>query len=210
MRAAILGVAVAAAACLERSPATPPTRRAAAAPRSDSAAILHAAWQVATENRHPGRALWLWAPSAPDTVRAVPLSPAVRGALVGRGIPASERRPAGDDTVVFRVTRWQADSAGVLVELLSAWTTVLGAGARRCRKGSGNIEQFRVRRRGGEWRAEPAGPVAHGDNACAPLAPGAAAARRRPNIALQPTSGLGTAAAAPRLRLRSLAAERGR
>jgi hypothetical protein len=175
MRGVSLGVAATALgafACVKRPPASTPTPREAAVAISDGAAILHAAWKVATAGGHSGRALWFWAPASQDTSRALPISTALRAALVQLQVPASERRPIGDDTVVFRVTRWQPDSAGVLVGLYSAWTTVLGTGARRCRTGSGNSEQFRVRLENGEWRAERVGPVAHGDNICVPLPSG--------------------------------------
>jgi hypothetical protein len=107
----------------------------------------------------------------------------VMAELVQLQVPASERRPIGDDTVVFRLTRWQTDSAGVLVGFRSAWTTVLGTGARRCRTGSGNSEQFWVRLQNGEWRAERVGPVIHGDEVCRPLPPGSPGSGSRPSRA---------------------------
>jgi hypothetical protein len=139
--------------------------------QSDSAAIVRAAWDVATDDFHTGRdawVLWLWTPTA-DTARSVAFSPALRVALIMQGVPASTRRPAGDDTVVVRVTRWRTDAASVTIELQSAWTTLLGASAHRCRTGSGNIEHFRVDARGAEWIARRVGAVTHGDGGCRPL-----------------------------------------
>jgi hypothetical protein len=140
--------------------------------QADSAAIVRAVWAAATDGwraRAARQVLWLWAPSAADTTQVVPLSPAVRDALVRQGVPASARRPAGDDTVVMHLTAWQADSGGVDVEVVSGWTVVLGSGSRRCRAGSGNVERFAVRRRGGGWAIERARPILHGDRVCAPI-----------------------------------------
>ncbi|MGN6481331.1 hypothetical protein, partial [Luteibacter sp.] len=103
MQRRALGVAVLVAACI-----APP--RAAfgqlALTRADSAAIVRAVWGAAVPPGAPraGQVLWLWAPAAADTARVLPLSAALRDALVRQGIPASARRPAGDDTVVFRLT----------------------------------------------------------------------------------------------------------
>jgi len=134
---------------------------------SDTAAILHAAWQVASDGHTGRRTLWFWTPATSDSGDVVPLSFAVRAALVRRQVPAFVRRPAGDDTVVFRLTQWGADSAGVLLEFRSAWSTILGTGERRCRTRTGNVERFRVWWEGG-WKAERAGPVLHGDTMCSP------------------------------------------
>ena len=137
---------------------------------SDSAAVVYAAWRLASDGHSGHRALWFWIPSAPDTGDVVPLSFAVHAALVRLQVPAFSGRPAGDDTVVFRLTQWKTDSAGVLLEFRSAWTTILGAGDRRCRTHTGNVEQFRVSRER-EWKATRAGPVLHGDGMCGPILP---------------------------------------
>ena len=138
----------------------------------DSAWVLRAVWDVVAAGwgaRETGPVLWLWAPAVADSGRVVPLSPALRTALTRRGIPAGVRRPAGDDTVVFRITGWRAAPDGADVEVVSAWTTVLAGRTRACRAGSGNVERLRVRRREGRWTAERAGPVLHGDDACVPV-----------------------------------------
>jgi hypothetical protein len=138
---------------------------------SDSVAILHAAWRRASDGHRERRALWFWVPSTPDTSDVAPLSFAIRAALVRLQIAAFHLRPAGDDTVVFHLTQWQADSAGVLLEFRSAWTTIRGVGDRRCRTGVGNVERFRVSWEDNQWKAERAGPVLHGDSMCRPIAP---------------------------------------
>ncbi|HEY2375248.1 MAG TPA: hypothetical protein VGH98_04680 [Gemmatimonadaceae bacterium] len=126
----------------------------------DSAAIIRTVWGAAT--LPVKRVTWLWTPVSS-------FSPELRAALVRAGVPASERRPAGDDTVVFQFTRWRPDSAGVIVQLVSDWTEVIGSGARRCRVGSGNTEQFLVRQGEGALLVERIGPIIHGDKICAPL-----------------------------------------
>ena len=181
MRTAILAVAFfVASALLPRAPLAQDTLRI---PWSDSAAILHAAWRAVTASYTAPRPLWLWAPSTRDTGDVLLLSPGLRAALVQRQIPAFARRPAGEDTIVFRLTQWQLDSAGVLLQFRSAWTTVLGSGERRCRTGSGNVEHFRVRWDKGEWKAARSGTVLHGDGLCRPVSsagvPPAAARPRR-------------------------------
>ena len=135
---------------------------------SDTAAILHAAWRLASDGHGGRRTLWFWIPATSDTGDVVPLSFAVRAALVRRQVPAYLRHPAGDDTVVFRLTQWGADSASVLLEFRSAWSTILGTGDRRCRTRTGNVERFRVSWEDA-WKAERAGPVLHGDTMCNPV-----------------------------------------
>ena len=163
LKAAVLAAAVAA-------PLGTVSGQSAAA-RADSAAIVRAVWDTVASGfgaPHARLALWLWAPAA-DSVGVVPLSPALRDSLVRQGIPAFVRWPVGDDTVVFRLTGWRTDSAGVSVELMSGWTTVLGFGRRRCRTGSGNHERFRLERRDTAWVAERVGPIVHGDRVCTPI-----------------------------------------
>jgi len=140
--------------------------------QDDSIAIVRAVWEAATgahAHANSRRALWLWAPDAADSARVVPLSAPIRSALAQQGIPISPHRPAGDDTVVYRLVRWDADSAGVTVALGSAWTTILGSGARRCRARSGNGERFHLERRTAVWVVERVDPVAHGDAVCVPV-----------------------------------------
>jgi hypothetical protein len=168
---AICGIVLGAGACLAQGANTNPVRASSQVTSSDSVAIVRVAWQTVTAGHASRRALRLWSPLATDTVGLVPLSRAITNALTREGIPVVARRLAGDDTVVFHIARWQSDpdSARVVLEIRSAWTTVLGAGARACRTGSANIEQLRVTRRDAEWRSDPRGPVMHGDNACVPL-----------------------------------------
>lgn len=145
---------------------------AAAQPRlraADSAAVVRAAWELSVGGHNERRAVWLWAPAPGDSAHGVALSPAVRAALARRNVPVSTRRPAGDDTVVFRLVDWRADADGILLQVESAWTTVLGSGARRCRTGSGNHERVRVARAAGAWTARWEGPSLHGDRVCLPL-----------------------------------------
>jgi hypothetical protein len=152
-----------------------PARASSQVTSQDSVAIVRAAWRTVTAGHASHRAVRLLSPRARDTVGIVPLSPAVIDGLVRGGISIVSRRQAGDDTVVFQITRWQSDpdSRQVVLEIRSSWTTVLGTGARACRTGSGNVEHLRVSYGDGEWRSEQRGPVMHGDNVCVPLHRGA-------------------------------------
>lgn len=159
-------------ACATVSLAPPSASAQRVLTQSDSAAIVRAVWNTATEDfRDQRRApvLWLWAPPT-DAPRVVGLSPALRVALIMQGVPASTRRPTGDDTVVVRLTTWRTDSTSVTVELQSSWTTLLGNPAHRCRTGSGNVEHYRVDARGTEWVVRRVGSVTHGDSGCRPIA----------------------------------------
>ncbi len=139
--------------------------------RSDSAAVIASAWETAIAGHRGSRAAVLWIPAASDTVSFIPLSAQARVALGQVGVPLAARGVAGDDTVVFRLTGFQADSAEVVVELHSAWTTVYRGGARPCRSGAGNVERFRVRSVDRTWRAARHGYVLHGDSGCMPIPP---------------------------------------
>jgi hypothetical protein len=138
--------------------------------QQDSVEMLHAAWQIATSGHAGRRATSLYLPSS-DTA-AVTASEKVRSALTRRGVPAYTRRPAGDDTVVYQITRWASDSDGApLIDLNSRWTTVLDYGGKHCRMASGNTESYRFLNASGKWSAERArgGIVRHGDAACRPI-----------------------------------------
>jgi hypothetical protein len=165
---AICGTMLAGGACLASGAQTIPVR---AITPSDSVAIVRAAWQTVTAGHASRRVVRLWSRLAPETVGLVPLSRTITDAIARDGIPVVARRWAGDDTVVFHIARWESDphSGRVILEIRSAWTTVLRAGARACRTGSGNIEQVEVTQRQGEWRAKQRGPVMHGDQICVPL-----------------------------------------
>jgi len=157
-----------------------PVRASSQITSHDSVAIVRAAWRTVTASHASRRAVRLWSPLARDTVRIVLLSRTIIDGLVRGGISVVPRRQAGDDTVVFQITRWQSDpdSRRVILEINSSWTTVLGTGARACRTGSGNVEHLRVSYRNGEWISEQRRPVLHGDNVCVPLDRGAT--RRAP------------------------------
>lgn len=142
-------------------------RAAVDAARRDTVEILEAVWRTATIGHSHMRAPWLYLPNA--DIAALTASDSVRGALSLRGIPASTRLPAGDDTVIFRVRRWAVDPSGMpLIEVHSSWTTMLGSGPQRCRTGSGNVESYRAFRTSLGWSAERTGPVEHGDSVCRP------------------------------------------
>lgn len=148
--------------------------------RSDSAQIIRSAWTAASEGHLRMRAAVLWAPSATDTGQFVAMSPDLQQLLLQAGVPLERRRTTGDDTVVLRLTGWVSDANGVVLEVRSAWTTVLRGGtARPCRKGSGNVERIRVLWRDDAWTAARNGPVFHGDQECKPIPPGTQAAVQR-------------------------------
>ena len=138
-------------------------------PATDSAAVVRAAWALAVDGHAPRRSVWLWTPPADDSASGVRLSRGVRAALGRRGVPVSDRRPAGDDTVVVRLTEWRAVRGGVMLQVESAWTTVLGVGPHRCRTSSGNQSRVWVRRGAATWVARWEGPTVHGERACAPI-----------------------------------------
>ena len=152
-----------------------PGRASSRVTSHDSVAIVRAAWRTVTAGHASRRAVRLWSPLAQDTVRIVPLSRTIIDGLVREGISVVPRRQAGDDTVVFQITRWRSDpdSRRVILEIHSSWTTILGTGAQACRTGSANVEQLPVSYRDGQWRSEPRRPVMHGDNVCIPLHRGA-------------------------------------
>jgi len=152
-----------------------PVRASSQVTSHDTVAIVRAAWRTVTAGHASRRAVRLWSPLARDKVRTVPLSLTVIDSLVRGGISVVPRQRAGDDTVVFQITRWQSDpnSRRVILEIRSSWTTVLGTGARACRSASGNVEQLPVSYRDGQWRSGQRGPVMHGDNVCVPLHHGA-------------------------------------
>jgi hypothetical protein len=168
---AICCIVLGSGACQAASDRTIPNEHSSQITSGDSVAIVRAAWRTVTAGHSSHRALELWSVSAPDTVGIVPLSHTITDALVREGISVVSRHQAGDDTIVFHIARWQSDpdSGRVVLEIRSAWTTVLGDGARACRAGSGNIEQLRVTRRGSDWSSKPWGPVMHGDAACVPI-----------------------------------------
>lgn len=139
--------------------------------RVDSAAILEAVWRQAVSTQSRLRATQLWVPTTADTSRVLAMSAPLRRLLLDRGMPLTDRQTAGDDTVTFHIANWQNESGAILVEVHSSWTTVLGAAPRRCRTGSGNVEQFRVTSLSGTWTAVLTGPVMHGDRVCTPIPP---------------------------------------
>lgn len=139
--------------------------------RLDSAQIIRTVWSAASEGHLRMRAAVLWLPSAVDTGQSVSVSPALHQLLLQDGIPLERRRKVGDDTVVFMVTKWTRDSSGVVLELRSAWTTVLRNASRACRAGAGNIEGFRVHLADHTWVATRHGPVLHGAQECTTIPP---------------------------------------
>ena len=136
---------------------------------SDSAAVVRAAWELVVSGHVRRRVVRLWSPSSTDTSLAAALSPSVRDALLQGGVPVSEHRPVGDDTVVVHLRSWRVVGGATLLEVESAWTTVLRTGPRRCRTGSGNRELLRVTREARAWVALREGPSVHGDRACTPI-----------------------------------------
>jgi hypothetical protein len=141
--------------------------------RRDSIDIARAVWSAASQQpaRPTDRVVRLWLPSDMDSARVVPLSPAARTALERVGLPVTEARPTGDDTVVVTFADWRpaAGTQGtrvLTVRVRSSWTTILQDGPRACRAGSSSLEQFRVMRRGAVWTADRMPGAIHGDTEC--------------------------------------------
>src|SRR5690606_2339145 len=97
---------------------------------SDSVQIFHAAWRAATDGHFGRRALVLWALAPTDTGAVVRLSLQIHDSLARLGVAMEARREFGDDTVHFRITKWERDSIGDLLELRSSWSTILRPGRR--------------------------------------------------------------------------------
>jgi hypothetical protein len=159
------------------TPVAAQSPQALALSRGDSAEILRSAFRFATQGHNSRRrVLWFWTPSRPDS-GALSFSPDVRAILLASGLTASENRPVGDDTVVFRVVSWQPIPAGAKLTLQSQWTEVRQARA-PCRAGSANHAVVRVQRQNGDWVAAFDEPVVHGDEVCRPVRPEAGSASR--------------------------------
>ena len=137
--------------------------------RGDTVDAIAAVWRVAAPMHAGLRTTWLHVPTSDTGV--VALSSDARAALVQQGVPASDRAPTGDDTVIYRIRKWESTPDGVwTLQLRSRWTTVRTAGPRPCRAGSGNVESYLVlRTAAGRWSAARSGPVIHGDNVCMPV-----------------------------------------
>lgn len=134
----------------------------------DTAAVLTALWRQL--NRDGSTAVpRLFMPNDQGH-GAIGVSDEVRAILTRSGIPVSSTRPAGDDTIVFRVVRWTTERSGsVLVEFRSESTTILGTGTRQCRARSGSAGSYRIHRAHDGWVTELVGPVIAGDDICRPV-----------------------------------------
>lgn len=142
--------------------------------RADSIGIVHALWRAATDSKPTdlsGHVRWLWTPSFDNAPGAVPLSAAVRAALSALDIPAFERRPTGDDTVVFYISGWITNANDVSLSVRAAMTYVQATRAGLCRYGWDNASSFRVTRSATGWTAVRQGPVMAGDNGCRLIRP---------------------------------------
>jgi hypothetical protein len=139
--------------------------------QADTVAIVRAVWESMpmTSSHTLDPAPWLWTPTTRDSIVAIRLSDAVVKALAQQGLPASTRRPRGDDTVVFHITKLK-NGGRVELQLVSEWTTVLGTGSRRCRTGGGDVADFRVTRTSTGWTAKVL-TVEVGDDVCVPIPP---------------------------------------
>ena len=136
--------------------------------RDDSVDILEAVWRAAASRYDGLRAVWFYLPSQTEP-GMVTTSADIQAELAGRGIPASPRLPVGDDTVVFRVARWQsATSSTSLLQIDSRWTTGRTTSAGRCRTGFANTEWIQAARTVSGWTAVRTGPVRHGE-LCVPV-----------------------------------------
>lgn len=135
---------------------------------ADSVAVVRAFWRLATSQVPTRGVVWFWTPERADS-ESVAFSPTIRATLVRHEIPASERRPVGDDTVVFRLVEWHVDKGSVRLRMSSDESTILGTGAHRCRTRSGNSGSVQVRRARGEWVANWEGPGIHGTQVCRPI-----------------------------------------
>ena len=141
-----------------------PTPEGAVRSPGDTADVLAAVWEVPASNLTGSGVRWLYLPSTDSA--AFTASAAVRAALVARGVPASTRRPAGHDTVVFRVDRWARDSAGWPVLTVSSGWTHLSTSTPAICMSAGNVETYRARRTRAGWEAERSGPGLHGGGYC--------------------------------------------
>ncbi len=150
--------------------ALPAGRLAGQAPRNarDSVEVVRAFWRLAASLAPIRDVAWLWTPIEADS-ESVAFSPAIQASLAAQGVPASARRPVGDDTVVFRLVEWHDERGTVRLHMDSFASTVLGTGARRCRTGSGNSGRVRVRRTRGQWEASWEGPGVRGAQVCRPI-----------------------------------------
>ncbi len=134
-------------------------------PVADTVAMLEAIWKAADAQVNMADVQWFYLPSAATT--GLTASDAVRRGLVARGIPASDRLPVGDDTLVVRMTQKTRASNGSLHVTVSTWRTyVIGSGERRCRKGSGNTFTIIANKGLLGWTAVNEGPFATGDSVC--------------------------------------------
>lgn len=134
----------------------------------DSVEVVRAFWRLASSQASVHDVVWLWTPEQADS-ESVAFSAATRMSITAYGVPASAHRPVGDDTVVFRLVEWHEEQGSVQLRMSSFVSTVLGSGTRRCRTGSGNSGNARVRRKGGQWEASWEGPGIHGTQACRPI-----------------------------------------
>ena len=131
---------------------------------ADTADVLAAVWDVPMSPLTGNGARWLYLPTADST--ALTASETVRQKLTQRGVPASPRRPAGHDTVVYHVRSWSRDSLGrPLLAVSSRWTHLNASVPRICMSG-GNEETYVVRRTRAGWEAERVAPGLHGNGYC--------------------------------------------
>ncbi len=145
------------------------TSRPAPQLRTDTADVLAAFWRELNRDGNSRNALRLFLPRDQDH-GAVGVSERVRATLQRNGIPASPTLSSGDDTLVFRVTRWTAERSGAfLLDFRSESSTILGSEARPCRARSGSEGSYRVRRVNDAWVAQLVGLVMVGDEVCTPI-----------------------------------------
>ena len=140
--------------------------------RTDTADVLEAVWRVPVRADTGGGVRWLYLPgadsgadSAADSAAAT-VSDAVRAALASRCLPVSARRPAGDDTVVYRIDRWTRDAAGHPVLSVSSRWTRMSTGTPSICMLAGNAKTCRGRRTQDGWKAERTAPGTHGVGYC--------------------------------------------
>lgn len=133
---------------------------------ADTVAMLAEIWKSANEDYETSYVRWFYLPT--QVAISLSVSDGVRSALQRRGIPASDRLPVGDDTLVVRMDQFARHSPDSVRATVSIWRNfILGSGEQRCRAGSGNTYSLTLNRTSLGWTVVKDRLLIAGDNACA-------------------------------------------